>query len=161
MFREIGTDNLLTIEEIIEIVGNSFLGLTTSTKPILVGGKSKNPMFGLIEKFTTLGGQCFSNTNKNGYEEKKLKENPDFVLKERKWGSRIPNTAFVENKGKKYLEIIIQSVSKVDFELSGKHIPKDDIQGLPVREERNVEIVTYGFDSILEIRTNGKEFVRV
>lgn len=161
MFKETVSGETFTLKEIVVFAGNTFIGLKTKTTPKLVGGVTKNPMFGLVDKFTVSNGQCFTNENQNGYANKKRKENPDFVLSQRTWGVRVPNTPFVEHKGTDYLEVILKSISSVDYTLDGVTIAKSDIQGLPVKEKRAVEIVTYKFDSILEIRTNGKEYKRV
>lgn len=122
--------------------GLSTVYITTSTEPRLTGGKS-NPHLGRVRKINE-GSKIlfFRNTSGSGYNnmvkrrlEKEGKDPETFKLSPRAWGSRIPNTPFIEHKGNFYLEAIFVSSGKTHYELDGKKVDASEIQGLPVRKE--------------------------
>lgn len=152
--------------------GGTFVGMDTLTTVTLTGGK-KNPMQGRITK-KTAGSQvmCFSNTNGSAYNsmvERRLisegKNPSSFVIGPRPWGERVPNTAFVEHKGKYYLEVIFMRAGQTEYFLDGNPIAKNLIEGLPVSNEGDqgglddkVIIRSYALESIIALRANGAEW---
>lgn len=132
----------LTDEVRKHIKGATFISIDTLTTVTLTGGKS-NPQQGRITKKME-GANCmlFQNKHLNGYEQmirRRLEQegkNPDsFQLGERAWGTRIPNTPFVEHKGKEYLEVIFLRPGKVSYFLDGQPIDKHDVNGLKDHQE--------------------------
>lgn len=109
---------LATVEQALQNVsGGSFVGIDTLTDVKLTGGK-KNPHQGRVTKSMT-GAQVmvFQNKNINGYEamirrrlEAEGKDPATFVLGERAWGQRLPNSPIVVHKKEDgtryYLEVI-------------------------------------------------------
>lgn len=72
-----------------------------------------NPHYGKVRKvLTSQLGMLFSNKTGSAYERmvnrRKEKEGQpaDFVVGERAWGTRVPNTSIVEHKGNHYLSVI-------------------------------------------------------
>lgn len=155
--------------------GGTFVGMDTVTTPILKGGK-KNPMQGRVQKLmkgATV--MCFSNAETNAYEamvqrrlQQEGKNAEDFKLSPRAWGQRVAGTAYVEHKGKWYLEAIFLRSGQVQYTLDGEHIDKNSIEGLAEPEENpqgqgglgnKVQIRTFALDSIVALRINGREWV--
>ena len=58
----------------------------------------------------------------------KVSEQPIVEVKPRQWGERVPNTPFVINSGKLYLETLINSVSSTQYFMDGKEVQKEDIK---------------------------------
>jgi len=152
-----------------EVSGGTFLGLDTTTVPVLTGGKS-NPMKGRVKKIVTGSSvMTFSNQNSNGYSnmvarrlEAEGKDPTSFTLHDRKWGVRVPNMPVVEHKEKQYLEVIFLKAGTVAYTLDDEPIDKADIEGLKVRAESDqaglenkVIIRDYNFDSLNTVRING------
>ena len=165
---------LATLEAALaELEGGTFVGIDTVTAVKLKGGK-KNPLQGRVTK-RTMGAtvMCFSNKNGSAYDAMvkrrlaKEGKNPDsFTLGERAWGQRIPGTAFVEHKGKHYLEVIFMQAGKTELLLDGQPVSSQLIDGLPETREGGqaglddkVIIRTYAVDSITAIRANGKDWM--
>jgi len=157
------------------LAGGTFVGIDTVTEVKLSGGK-KNPQQGRITKETT-GSQvmCFSNTNGSAYDamvKRRLvaegKDPDTFVLGPRKWGQRVPGTAFVEHNGEHYLEVIVLKSGKTQYLQDGYPIAKELIDGLSEGREDNgqgglsasnkVIIRTFALDSIISMRANGAEW---
>ena len=117
--------------------GATFISMTTSTSPTLTGGEA-NPFKGRVQKVMTGANvMVFQNKNSNGYMNmirRRLTsegKNPDaFKLSDRAWGTRIPNTPFVEHKGGHYLEVIFLNAGEVHFEVDGVITDAEDIAGL-------------------------------
>lgn len=156
------------------LVGGTFVGIDTETPVTLLGGK-KNPMQGRVTK-RMVGAtvMCFSNTDTNAYEnmvKRRLgqegKDPSDFVLSPRAWGERVKGTAFVEHKGKHYLEAIFMRPGKVEYLLDGAPIAATAIEGLNSKGdageqgglENKVVIRTYTLENITAMRVNGQEWV--
>lgn len=125
---------------IIQMKGASIGSIDSETIPALTGGK-KNPMKGKVTKVAKKQNvMFFCNSNNNSYNDmvkrRLVKEgkNPEtFVLGKRPWGTRLPDTPFIEHKGNLYVEVIfLQSPKDVVYFLDGAPIAKSDIQGLPV-----------------------------
>lgn len=158
-----------------EVSGGTFLGLDTTTVPVLIGGK-KNAMQGRIKKIVTGSSvMTFSNQNSNGYSnmvarrlEAEGKDPESFTLHPRKWGVRVPNMPVVEHKEKQYLEVIFLKAGAVAYTLDGKPIDKADIEGLKASRvegeqgglDDKVIIRDYNFDSLNTVRING-DVIRV
>lgn len=110
--------------------GATFISINTSTQPRMNGGK-KNPFIGRVDKVTEGAVvMVFQNKTTNAYANmvnrrlEKEGHSPDsFKLSPRVWGTRIPNTPFVEHKGQYYLEVIFLSNGKTHYELDGKSSP--------------------------------------
>lgn len=160
------------IDAVANISGASFVGLDTLTEVKLTGGM-KNPQQGRVTKRMT-GAQvmAFTNQNVNAYQamvhrrlDAEGKEPEAFVLKERTWGTRVPNMPIVEHKGAYYLEVIFLKAGTVEFLLDGAPVDARDVVGLPVAGggeqgglENKVVIRDFRADSITALRINGKTF---
>lgn len=168
---------------IASIRGATFASLDTVTEPTIRGGHS-NPFVGRVAKHT-LGGSVilFTNQRSNGYENmvrRRLEQEgiePDsFVLGERPWGIRIPDTPYVTHNGKMYLECIFlrKGTEEYRWSVPPEHrnglppeidvIPKEYIIGLKDRTEaeqggltNKVNLRVYRLDSIQAIRLMGEE----
>lgn len=170
---------LATVEQALQNVsGGSFVGIDTLTDVKLTGGK-KNPHQGRVTKSMT-GAQVmvFQNKNINGYEamirrrlEAEGKDPATFVLGERAWGQRLPNSPIVVHKKEDgtryYLEVIFLRAGEVEYLLDGKPIAANAIQGLPVVDrdpkaqgglDNQVVIRSFGLDSITRLRIDGQVF---
>lgn len=166
-----------TLQEIFaNINGAAFIGIDTVTEVKLTGGK-KNPFAGRVTKASAENSvQVFTNKKSNAYEnmvkrrlEKEGKDPESFELSPRAWGTRIPNTPFVEHNGALYLEVIFLKAGKSTIMLDGLPYTGDtkDIQGFPVEKEPTgqagledqVIIRTFKADSIKRIRVDGNEYV--
>lgn len=147
--------------------GLSTVYITTSTEPKLTGGKS-NPHQGRVRKinegskilfFRNTVGSAYNNMVKRRLE-KEGKDPESFVLSPRAWGTRIPNTPFIEHKGAYYLEAIFVTSGSTHYTLDGKKVDASEIQGLPVRKEAHqgglsenskVVIRTFKLDSLVKV----------
>ncbi len=144
--------------------GNTIINITTETVLPLLGGK-KNPMKDRVKKVTT-GTNCmvFQNKNINGYAamvQRRLNAEGkgEFKLGERAWGTRVPELPVVEHEGAMYLEVIVLRTGAVHYELDGRVIAKEDIQGFKGEYEggeqggleNKVMIKCYKFDSLRAI----------
>lgn len=170
---------LATVEQALQNVsGGSFVGIDTLTDVKLTGGK-KNPHQGRVTKSMT-GAQVmvFQNKNINGYEamirrrlEAEGKDPATFVLGERAWGQRLPNSPIVVHKKEDgtryYLEVIFLRAGEVEYFLDGQPIAPSAIQGLPVQDrdptaqgglDNQVVIRSFGLDSITRLRIDGQVF---
>lgn len=151
------------------VSGNSIIGLSTSTKPVLTGGK-KNPMIGRVTKIMEDASvMVFQNKNSNGYENmvnrRLLKEGKNletFKVGSRTWGKRVENTPIVTHEDKEYLEVIFLSPGKVRYELDGVSIDSSKIVGLPTKStatqgglDNTVVIRTFSKESITKIKIGG------
>lgn len=170
---------LATVEQALQSVsGASFVGIDTLTAVKLTGGRA-NPQQGRITKrMTGASVMVFQNRNINGYEamvrrrlEAEGKDPKTFVLGERAWGQRLPNSPVVVHKkdgdAKFYLEVIFLRAGQIDYLLDGQPINAADIQGLPVVRndpdaqgglENQVVIRTFALDSITALRVDGQQF---
>ena len=150
------------------INGASFITFDSETQVKLSGGKS-NPQQGKITKVTTNNNVIvFQNKNSNGYDnmvkrrlENEGKDPSSFVLSERKWGTRIPDTCIIEHNGQYYLEVIFLNCGQSTYYCDGVQIDKQDIIGLPKTNEgqqggldNKVIIRTFKFDSIKKVTIN-------
>lgn len=107
---------LLTSEKTVN--GCTFASFDALTEPDMnktIDGKrdQPNPHFGKVRKVLNFQlGMLFSNKTGSAYERmvnrRKEKEGgvADFVVGQRAWGTRIPNTSVVEHKGNYYLSVI-------------------------------------------------------
>lgn len=152
--------------------GAAFAGIDTQTAVKLKGGKS-NPQQGRVTKLHT-GANVMLFTNKGGSSYAKMverrlgnegKDPASFELQPRKWGERIPNTPFIEHKGKHYIEVIFLRPGTSQYLLDGKPVDKSEIEGLPSPREaeqggldNKVIIRSYSLDSIKAIRIDGTEY---
>lgn len=130
-----------TLRNLMENVnGSTFISLDTITPVKLTGGKS-NPLQGRVTKKTTgsnvmvfqnkKGSNSYSNmVNRRLEKEGKI---PTFEVGPRTWGTRIPETPFVQYKDSEYLEAIFLKSGKSEYLVDGS--PFDgEIEGLPVKE---------------------------
>jgi hypothetical protein len=162
--------------------GASFVSIDTLTEVKLTGGKS-NPFQGRVTKrMTGASVMVFQNKKSNAYDnmvkrrlEKEGKDPASFVLGERKFGKRIPETPFIEHiktgpDGKqfieRYLEVIFLKAGTTELLVDG--LPyTGEIPGLPEEREptgqggleNQVIIRTYKCDSIKKIRIDKQEYV--
>lgn len=159
--------------------GSSFISINIETDPRLrktmPGDRSqRNPHHGNVVKRTDgMNVMVFQNKNTNAYDnmvrrrlDKEGKDPDQFEIQPRVWGSRIPNTCFVEHNGKLYLEVIVlQSGVTYFFKKDGQLIDREDVIGLPNPSnghqgglEDKVIIRTIGIDSIRSITIDHKTY---
>jgi len=166
------SNNIRTILEAVN--GASFITISTSTEPELLGGK-KNPFKGITKKVMAGANvMVFQNKNTNGYEAmvqrrlaKEGKNPASFQLGPRAWGERIPNLPIVEHNGQHYLEVIFLSSGKVHFEVNGQPMDPNRIEGLKQDKEEGkqgglndkVIIRTFKLSSVTEMTVNKQKFV--
>lgn len=167
-----------TLQEILANVnGASFISFDTLTDVTLTGGK-KNPHQGRVKKLHE-GAQVmvFQNKKSNAYEnmvkrrlEAEGKDPESFELSPRKWGTRIPETPFIEHNGGLYLEVIFLKPGKTTLLVDGKVYDEKihgEIAGLERKVdeesqgglENKVEVRTFKASSIRQIRVNKEEFI--
>jgi hypothetical protein len=144
------------------------------TEVKLTGGKA-NPFQGRVTKrMTGASVMVFQNKKSNAYEnmvnrrlEAEGKDPASFQLGERAWGTRIPETPFIEHKGQKYLEVIFLKSGSTELLVDGQPY-SDHIPGLPEEKtnadsqgglDNKVIIRTFKLDSIKVIRVNKQEYV--
>lgn len=155
------------------VSGTTFISITTSTVPRLSGGKG-NSHIGNTRKVTVDSNvMVFQNKTKHGYEgmvkrrlEKEGKNPNSFVLGDRVWGTRIPETPFVEHNGEFYLEVIFLHAGETHYELAGAVVPANLINGLPDTPAEGhqgglndkVIIRTFKISSLTSMVVNGKEY---
>lgn len=153
--------------------GNSIISIDTVTTPLLTGGKA-NPHKGNVRK-VMIGGNVMVFTNKasNGYANmvhRRLaaegKDPASFQLSPRTWGERLQGVPFVQHNGQLYLEVIFLRAGAVHFELNGRRIAREQVQGLAEHQEaeqggldNKVIIRTFKVDSISAITINGQRHV--
>jgi hypothetical protein len=153
--------------------GLSTIYIDTSTTPTLTGGK-KNPMQGRVRKIN-VGSKVllFRNTDGSAYQNmvkrrlaKEGKNPEDFKLSPRAWGTRIPSTPFIENKGNFYLEVIFMESGETHYELDGKKIEASKIEGLKyspeskqggLSENNKVIIRSFKLESLTRVSINGND----
>lgn len=167
-----------------QIDGCTFAALDSLTVPVLKGGK-KNPFQGKIEKAAT-GHRVmlFSNKQSNGYENKVRRmlasegKNPSsFVLSPLPWGERIPESPFIHNNGKYYLQCVFLESGEIEYRATdtidlqtpdafqrfhaGTILAAETIQGLKeddsyihqgLEPEDAVIVRTYCLDNIVALR---------
>lgn len=166
----------INIRDIMENVnGASFVGLTTTTIPPLLGGKA-NPMKGNVRKHVANSNvMVFTNQKQNGYDnmvkrrlDKEGKNPESFKLGSRQWGTRIKNTCFVEHKGALYIEVIFLKAGKVSFTYNSDIISRDDIQGLKAASngeqgglDDKVIIRTYKVASLDSVSIDGVVYTNI
>lgn len=142
------------------------------------GNREANPHHNAVTKHTVgTNVMVFQNKNSNAYENMVRRRmdkeglNPEsFHLSPRTWGTRIPNTCFIEYNGKFYVEVITIHAGHSQYFYRGKKIDKNAIIE-PVktgsREESQggirdkVIINTYSVDSITAITINGRRHDRL
>jgi len=158
--------------------GATFVSISTSTDVKLLGGK-KNMMQGRVRKITTGANvMVFQNKTVNGYDamvkrrlEKEGKNPESFELSPRVWGTRLPNMPFVHHIDKNgnenyYLEVIFLNSGESHYELDGKIISADQIEGLNLDKKEGdqgglndkVIIRTFKLDSITSVTINKETF---
>ena len=155
-----------------DVNGNSFISITTETIVKLPGGK-KNPLQGLVTKRTTGSNvMVYQNKTTNAYENmvnKRLAQegkNPgSFTVGPRTWGTRVPNTPFVEHNGQLYLEVIFLHCGEVKYFAGETEIDPSPLD-LPNHEEGEqgglndkVIIRTFKVESIKAITINKQHYV--
>jgi hypothetical protein len=171
------------LEQLQNFKGSQIIGLDTLVEVKLTGGK-KNPMQGRVKKMTT-GNLVMLFKNGNGYKNmvtRRLKKqfsdiittmeiferisSPTWTPGERAWGERVPKSPFIEHKGKLYLDTIFIRPGKSTYYLDGVEIEKDQIIGLPEKNEGDqgglidkVIVRTFALESIIKIRKGKKEML--
>ncbi|MCK5016714.1 MAG: hypothetical protein KAS32_06520 [Candidatus Peribacteraceae bacterium] len=156
--------------------GGTFIAIDTRTAVALTGGK-KNPLKGRVNKVTVGSNvMIFQNKIANGYEnmvERRLKnegKNPTtFKLSPRVWGTRLPDSPFVEHKDNHYLEVIFLKCGNVYYEVDGIRTPRHTIQGLPDEPQTpkqgglddKVVIRVYNINSITRMVIGKNEYTNI
>lgn len=145
-----------------KVNGTTFISFDSETtvkvrKTLPEDRKQPNPYYDAVSKVNK-GSRVmvFQNKHTNAYEsmvERRLaKEGKDpssFELSPRTWGTRIPETPFIEHKGKYYLEVIFLGSNPAEYFMGGKQIGKDEIIGLTPSKEGEQG----GLDNKVIIRT--------
>jgi len=174
-------------EKLSNFKGSQIIGIDTLTVAKLTGGKS-NPMQEKVTKLTERNVVMLFTSSK-GYRNmvnrrldkqfnnldipipsdelfERITIDNTFVPGPRVWGTRIPDSPFVEHKGEKYLECIFIKPGTPKYFLDGTEISKDKIQGLPIKNNGEqgglvdkVIIRTFKLNSILKIRKSKKEIL--
>lgn len=170
--------NFAILEQLMKDVnGTTFISIDTSTDVVFPGGK-KNPLNGgRVQKVVTGSSvMVFQNKQSNGYEnmvnrrlEKEGLSTATFKVGPRKWGTRIPETPFVEHNGQVYLEVIFLKAGNISYTIDG--VPLTDISIIPPSKEtgvgdgweqgglRNKVIIrTYNISSLIGITINHQRF---
>ena len=169
----------MTFEEVKKIFegvkGAAFVGLDTESPVKLKGGK-KNPFQGRVTKVVEGSNVTIAFGEESLYEnsvrrkiEKEGKDQADFELKPRAWGTRIAGTPYIEHNDKHYLECIFNHAGKTKYLVDGVETAADEIEGLDIEKkvsdkedtsqggvEEKVIIRTYSIDSITTIRFKGE-----
>lgn len=156
--------------------GATFITIDTITEPKLTGGK-KNPFLGRVQKVNEGSNvMVFQNKQSNGYANmvaRRLaaegKDPQSFILSERKWGVRIPNTPFIEHNGQYYLEVIFLSNGKTTYLVDGVPTHPSHIEGLTLdREEghqggleNKVVIRTFKVDNVTKVSVNKNTYTNL
>lgn len=152
--------------------GATFISLDTVTQVNLLGGKA-NPYKGRVtKKMVGANVMVFQNKTTNGYENmvnRRLQAEGKSIVFEvgpRQWGTRVPNTPFVEHKEETYLEVIFLRPGKVEYLLDGQPVDPSTIPGMPAEKEEGeqggldnkVVIRTFKFSSIVAVAINGARY---
>lgn len=147
--------------------GCTFAGMDTRTVCVLTGGKKNEQQGRVIKVSKGHRVMLFKNKKSNAYEamvkrrlEAEGKDPATFVLSERPWGKRLPDSPLVEHNGEIYLEVIFLAAGEVTYLLDGKPIAKEEVVGLKETDAKNqgleknnqVVIRTFKLDSIDAIR---------
>lgn len=153
--------------------GSTIINITTETVLPLLGGKD-NPMKDRVKKVTEgTSVMVFQNKTTNGYaamvQRRLNKEGKavEFQLSPRRWGTRVPNMPIVEHGEERYLEVIVLKTGAVHYELDGKVILPQAIQGMKPEPEKaeqgglddKVIIKAYNFDSIRSMTINKEKHI--
>lgn len=162
----------MTLEDLMPVLeriqGATFASMDTRTLVGLTGGR-KNPMKDRVWKVSKNHRvMVFTNKNSNAYQNmvnrrlEKEGKSVDFIVAERKWGTRLPNLPIVEHKGKYYLEVIFLHSGTVEYYLDNEPIETDAIEGFKItpkdsgrqglEPEHAVIIRTFALESITELR---------
>lgn len=114
----------------------------------------------------------FTNKKSSGYEnmvkrrlEEAGKDPNGFVLGDLLWGTRLPDSPVIENKGKHYLQCILLSEGQSKYFIGGREVPQDGLmlrqrsnnQGLPTGSE--VVVACYKLENITRIALMGETLV--
>ena len=88
---------------------------------------------------------------------------PDFIPQPRKWGIRLPNSPFVEYKGKLYLEVKVERVLSTKYYLKQKLINYDTIKSFLLNKKKKSQVTKkeiilrdYCLDNIKSITLRGQ-----
>lgn len=115
----------------------------------------------------------FTNKHSSGYEnmvKRRLEEagkDPDtFALGDLPWGTRLPNSPLIENKGKYYLQCIRLTEGRAQYFIGNREVREPShlmlrerrpTQGLPKSDA--VEVACYRLDHIERIAVMGDELI--
>lgn len=123
--------------------------LTVETLCRLTGGKANLMKDRVTKRYEVVAELAM----KNLYLKKMRAIDPDFVVGQRKWGTRVANGCMIEHKGKQYMECFIKEfLSGVLYYLDGVEIKREDIVGFPPHRENTTHIACYSVDSIKRMR---------
>jgi hypothetical protein len=169
------------LEQINQFSGSHIIGIDTLTEVKLTGGKS-NPLQGKVTKLSEGNRVMLFKSGigfKNMVNKKLEKQNQETLTTldlfelitggstyepgPRPWGQRIPNSPFVEHKGKQYLEVVFVEAGTSRYFIGDREIDKSEIaEMLPNKTEGvqgglrdKVIIRTFAIDSIVRIRKSG------
>lgn len=170
------------LEQINQFSGAHIIGIDTLTTVKLTGGKS-NPLQGRVTKLSEgnrvmlfKSGVGFKNMVNRKLEKQNEETQATLDLFElitggnktyepgpRPWGQRVPNSPFVEHKGKQYLEVVFLEAGTSRYFIGNREIDKSEIaEMLPNKTEGvqgglkdKVIIRTFAMESIVRIRKAG------
>lgn len=166
--------------------GASFASLDTVTVPTLKGGKANPFKDKLVKRCNGHRVMLFANKKTNAYENKVRRhliaegKDPDsFKLGALPWGTRLPNSPLIENKGKYYIQVIfLRAAPEIEYCASdtieadghiyfpGDNVPKERIAGLDdksgsehqgLEEDNQVIVRTFALESIVALRAFKEE----
>ncbi len=162
----------------------SFIGLVAATEPPIKSPKTSG-MGGRIKKLTHLtvymgGAVNYGNIVKNRQEKLAKELNVDrpegWEPAPRQWGERIPQTPFVQHKGKLYLECMVTDCHRVEYRLDNKPVDFAEVEPFlrekstssrqmltvesPEGTDSSREVVwrTFALENIVQVSMNGKTY---
>lgn len=166
----------LQLQKVLQKIGScKFVSLTTECVPNLKAPKTN----GLLDsngnsriikrsKVVVLTGDSLDYKSVVNRRLAKVGEDPIIEVQPRKWGERVPNTPFVLNNGKMYLETLVQSVCDTKYLFDGKEVAKDEISDkLNTKSENDTYGLgdnqpvwrDYALTSIKEVVADGQEYI--
>jgi len=141
------------------VSGNTFVNIETETIPKTKKGCSFN-----LKRLSSISGCIgFNYTNSVNHQRQKEGLSEDFKAVARVWGNRIKGTPIVEHKGKKYIEVKVQSATS-DFFSNSTRISLDKVipwlYNSETRQGVDNEVVVrdYKIENITRIKINKEEY---
>lgn len=139
------------LQKVLQNIGNcKFVSITADTVPSLKSPKTNNLLkpngdSRIIKRSKVVISTGDSLDYKSVVNRRLVKvgEQPIIEVQPRKWGERVPNTPFVINCGKLYLEALVNKVVSTQYFFDGNEVTKDDIKEY-LREKTNADTYALG-----------------